>query len=130
MNKHPQTDLEIFAKIIETKLAQTRETIRETQQAITEHSPTLNSNVWSDEANTEIDEMETLIHTLQRAKAFESNLIRAQLRLKNQTYGICHLTGELIPKERLCAHPTATTTLAAKIKAKEEIENVVKTKPE
>ena len=36
------------------------------------------------------------------------------MELKNKTYGICRVTGKLIPKERLRAVPHATLSIEAK----------------
>ena len=36
------------------------------------------------------------------------------MRIENKTYGICRVTGKLIPKERLRLVPHATLTVEAK----------------
>ena len=36
------------------------------------------------------------------------------VRIENKTYGICRVTGQLIPKERLRLVPHATLTVEAK----------------
>ncbi|MDW8089716.1 MAG: TraR/DksA family transcriptional regulator [Bacteroidia bacterium] len=43
-------------------------------------------------------------------------LRRALVRIENGTYGICKVTGKLIPKERLLAVPVAETLLEVKEK--------------
>ncbi len=50
----------------------------------------------------------------QRQYKFIQNLEAALVRIENKTYGICRVTGELIPKERLRLVPHATLTVAAK----------------
>ena len=42
------------------------------------------------------------------------NLEAALVRIENKTYGICRVTGKLIPKERLRLVPHATLTVEAK----------------
>ena len=42
------------------------------------------------------------------------NLQAALIRIENKTYGICRVTGKLIPKERLRAVPHATLSIEAK----------------
>jgi DnaK suppressor protein len=37
------------------------------------------------------------------------------VRIKNRTYGICTVTGKLIPKERLIAVPHTTQSIEAKM---------------
>jgi RNA polymerase-binding transcription factor DksA len=50
----------------------------------------------------------------QRQYKFIQNLEAALVRIENKTYGICRVTGELIPKERLRLVPHATLTVKAK----------------
>ena len=45
---------------------------------------------------------------------FIQKLQAALVRIDNKTYGICRVTGELIPKERLRAVPHATLSIEAK----------------
>ena len=53
-------------------------------------------------------------HLAQRQMQFIQKLKAALVRIENKTYGICRVTGELIPKERLRAVPHATLTIGAK----------------
>ena len=50
----------------------------------------------------------------QRQYKFIQNLEAALVRIENKTYGICRVTGKLIPKERLRLVPHATLTVEAK----------------
>ena len=50
----------------------------------------------------------------QRQYKFIQNLEAALVRIENKTYGICRITGKLIPKERLMIVPHATTTVEGK----------------
>ncbi|MCB0819363.1 MAG: TraR/DksA family transcriptional regulator [Bacteroidetes bacterium] len=49
-----------------------------------------------------------------RQKKFIENLEAALVRIQNKTYGICRVTGKLIPKERLRVVPHATLSIEAK----------------
>ena len=49
-----------------------------------------------------------------RQQKFIQSLQAALLRIENKTYGICRVTGKLIPKERLRAVPHATLSIEAK----------------
>lgn len=51
-----------------------------------------------------------------RQTQFISKLRAALVRIDNKTYGICRVTGELIPKDRLRAVPHATLSIEAKNK--------------
>ncbi|PZU83181.1 MAG: molecular chaperone DnaK, partial [Chryseobacterium sp.] len=49
-----------------------------------------------------------------RQEKFVRDLKHALIRIENKTYGICRVTGKLIPKERLQAVPHATLSIEAK----------------
>jgi len=51
-----------------------------------------------------------------RQRKFIENLEMALLRIENKSYGICKVTGKLIPKERLMAVPHTTQSIEAKLK--------------
>ncbi|CAN5453424.1 hypothetical protein BH11BAC2_BH11BAC2_06740 [soil metagenome] len=50
-----------------------------------------------------------------RQKKFIEQLEAALIRIENKTYGICRVTGRLIPKERLKAVPHTTQSMEAKL---------------
>jgi RNA polymerase-binding transcription factor DksA len=50
-----------------------------------------------------------------RQKKFIEQLESALIRIENKTYGICRVTGKLIPKERLRAVPHTTQSMEAKL---------------
>ncbi len=49
-----------------------------------------------------------------RQEKFIIHLENALTRISNKTYGVCRVTGKLIPKERLKAVPHATLSIEAK----------------
>lgn len=53
-------------------------------------------------------------HLAERQQKFIEHLQAALMRIDNKTYGICRITGKLIPKERLKAVPHATLAIEAK----------------
>ena len=63
------------------------------------------SNVLSKEENAKLAE---------RQRKFIRDLDLALARIENKTYGICRVTGKLIPKERLRIVPHTTMTIEAK----------------
>ena len=52
----------------------------------------------------------------ERQRKVIQHLQAALVRIENKTYGVCRVTGQLIPKDRLRAVPHATTTVEAKTK--------------
>ena len=57
---------------------------------------------------------EEAAHLARRQQDFITKLKAALVRIDNKTYGICRVTGKLIPKERLRAVPHATLSMEAK----------------
>lgn len=57
---------------------------------------------------------ETNAQLAQRQADYMAKLRGALVRIDNKTYGICRVTGELIPKGRLMAVPHATLSVEAK----------------
>lgn len=51
----------------------------------------------------------------ERLLKFIQGLQAALLRIENKTYGVCRVTGKLIPKERLRAVPHTTLSIEAKL---------------
>lgn len=50
----------------------------------------------------------------ERQRVFINHLRAALVRIENKTYGVCRVTGKLIPKERLRAVPHATLSIEGK----------------
>lgn len=50
-----------------------------------------------------------------RQQKFIEQLENALVRIENKTYGVCRVTGKLIPKERLRAVPHTTQSIEAKL---------------
>ena len=76
-----------------------------------------------DESNPTFKMMEEGASTMQkeissqqagRQMDFIRKLQAALMRIENKTYGVCRITGKLIPKERLLAVPHATLSIEGK----------------
>jgi RNA polymerase-binding transcription factor DksA len=76
-----------------------------------------NTKVLEDGAETA--EKENLSQLAARQLKYITNLENALVRIKNGTYGICTVTGKLIPKERLIAVPHTTQSIEAKMMKKD-----------
>ncbi len=64
----------------------------------------------------ELAAKEELIRDISRQESLLRDLNLALIRIENKTYGVCVISGELIPKARLRLVPHATKTVAAKNK--------------
>jgi len=58
---------------------------------------------------------EEVAQLAQRQEKYIVNLQNALVRIQNKTYGICRVSGKLIPKERLRSVPHATLSIDAKL---------------
>lgn len=63
---------------------------------------------------------EELTNMAARQQKFIQGLRAALVRIENKTYGVCRVTGKLIPKERLRAVPHATMSIEAKLASKKQ----------
>ncbi|NTW31547.1 MAG: TraR/DksA family transcriptional regulator [Bacteroidetes bacterium] len=117
--KYSDEELQEFKEIILNKLKESKNALAILTEAYTtkndhdtnDTSPTFKvleegSNVLSKEENGQL---------AGRQQKFIRDLENALLRIENKTYGICRVTGKLIPKERLKVVPHATMSIEAKL---------------
>ncbi len=118
MRRYSDADLNMFKELINSKL----EVARKELSRLSEQLKNSNANGTDDTAGgyrniddgSETLEKEQLGIMAMRSKKFVENLENALTRISNKTYGICRVTGNLIPKERLMAVPHATLSIEAK----------------
>ena len=116
--RYSDEELEAFRQIINEKLINIREDYAATMRVlmnqdtndVSDTSPTYKSL----EEGSSTQTKEELVQMAQRQQKFIQGLEAALIRIKNKTYGIDRITGELIPKERLRAVPHATLSVASK----------------
>ena len=118
--RYSDDELKEFETLIVRKLDKAREEFRilkETRNrntdAGTDATSGGNTKVLEDGAETA--EKENLSQLAARQQKYIMNLENALVRIKNGTYGICTVTGKLIPKERLIAVPHTTQSIEAKM---------------
>ena len=117
--RYSDAELEEFRTIICEKLSQARaeyDTLRKIvmhngSNDIEDTAPTFKTVV--DDGAFQLSKEEAS-QLAQRQYKFIQNLEAALVRIENKTYGICRVTGKLIPKERLRLVPHATLTVEAK----------------
>jgi DnaK suppressor protein len=83
----------------------------------------IKSNLMTDDSTPTFKVLEEGAATLSKEEAsqraqrlieYMKKLQAALVRIENKTYGVCRVTGKLIPKERLRAVPHATLSLEGK----------------
>jgi RNA polymerase-binding transcription factor DksA len=118
--RYSEEELLEFASLINKKLDKARdeyrilkETLNRNNDEGTDATSGGNTKVLEDGAETA--EKENLSQLAARQQKYIMNLENALVRIKNGTYGICSVTGKLIPKERLIAVPHTTQSIEAKM---------------
>ena len=118
--RYSDKDLKEFEGLIHEKLASAREDLDQLQRSLSHRD----DNSTEDTAPTfkmmedgsETMSREETAQLAARQQKFIQSLENALLRIKNKTYGICRVTGKLIPKARLRLVPHATMSIEAKNK--------------
>ena len=110
--RYSDEELQEFKELILTKLEQAKA-----------NYDRLMEDIRIDESNPTFKMMEEGASTLQkevssqqagRQMDFIRKLEAALVRIENKTYGVCRITGKLIPKGRLMAVPHTTLSLEGK----------------
>ncbi len=123
-SRYSEDELKEFDVLINTKLDKAREEYRILKETLNRHNDegtdaTSGGNTKVLEDGAETAEKENLSQLAGRQQKFIQNLENALIRIKNGTYGICSVTGKLIPKDRLIAVPHTTQSIEAKMMQKD-----------
>lgn len=118
-NRYADNELEEFRAIINSKLENARKELALLQQQMTaanEHGTDDTASTFKIlEDGSDSLAKEEAGQLASRQKKFIEQLENALVRIENKTYGICRVTGKLIPKERLRAVPHTTQSIEAKL---------------
>ncbi len=116
--RYSDSELEEFKDLIELKLEEAH-----VDYSLLVGSLSHNDDHGTDDTGRTFNMMEDGSETLSREEVaqlaarqekFIQSLQAALVRIKNKTYGLCRVTGKLIPKERLRLVPHATMSIDAK----------------
>lgn len=116
--RYSDADLQEFRELIEQKIASAQRDLNTLKDIyengsnnnIDDTSPTFKAF----EEGSEFMSKEANMALAGRQEKFIRDLKNALIRIENKTYGVCRVTGKLIPKERLLAVPHATLSIEAK----------------
>jgi RNA polymerase-binding transcription factor DksA len=118
-NRYSDNELEEFREIINRKLENARKELSLLQAQMTaanEHGTDDTASTFKIlEDGSDSLAKEEAGQLASRQKKFIEQLENALVRIENKTYGICRVTGKLIPKERLRAVPHTTQSIEAKL---------------
>lgn len=114
--RYSSQELKEFEVAIVTKLDGARKELKDILEALArKRENSTDTNIKMLEDSAEVAEKESLGQLAARQRKFIAELEAALLRIKNGTYGICIVTGELIDKARLNAVPHTKYSLVAKL---------------
>ncbi len=117
--RYSDKELQEFKLIIQQKLKETQENYNqlkkyftnEDDNGIDDTSPTFKMI----EDGSGVMTKEEIEQQMMRLEKYIIDLRNALVRVENKTYGICTVTGKLIPKERLRSVPHATKSIEVKL---------------
>lgn len=116
--RYSDAELQEFKELIQRKLHEANEDYELLRSSLSN-----SDNHGTDDTGRTFNMMEDGSQTLSREEVaqlsarqekFVQSLQHALTRIENKTYGICRVTGKLIPKERLLLVPHATMSIEAK----------------
>lgn len=117
--RYSDEELAEFREIIEQKLALAKREYAQILDVLTGRNDNSGDETMPTykvlEEGSATQTKEELTNLAMRQQKFIQGLQAALLRIENKTYGVCRVTGQLIPKERLRAVPHATLSIEAKL---------------
>ncbi len=117
-NRYSDSELKEFRELIDKKLADAREDLRQLKQSLSYADDNSTNDTAASfkmmEDGSETMSREETAQLASRQEKFIGHLESALRRIENKTYGICRDTGKLIRKERLRLVPHATLSIEAK----------------
>ena len=115
--RYSDEELEEFRVLIQGKLKKAQEEYEHLRQMVANEGNDVNDTSPTFkvlEEGASVLNKEEAGRLAARQMKFIQGLQAALIRIENKTYGICRVTGKLIPKERLRAVPHATLSIEAK----------------
>ena len=118
--KYSKKKLAFFKKHIEAKLKNLTDDLDESRDSLessTGSDSLAQESVYSvhmADAGTDSYEREKGYHFINRKTDYIKALTTALERIEDGTFGVCVITGELIPEERMLEVPNATKSVEAK----------------
>ena len=120
--RYSDKELVEFETLIKDKIEKAQNELKILKKSLSRSSEsgTSDTNITSKvlEDGAETSQKESVNELAARQQKFINNLSNALIRIKNGTYGLCKVTGKLIPKARLRAVPHTMLSIEAKLEEK------------
>ena len=110
--RYTDEELQEFKELILSKIEQAQENCNRLNEILMVDESDTTVNMMEEGASTQQKEIAS--QQLQQQMDFIRKLQGALMRIENKTYGVCRITGKLIPKARLLAVPHATLSIEGK----------------
>ncbi len=111
-NRYSDEELQEFKALILEKLEVAKSNYDQLMARIQADESKNSFNMLEEGASTMVQEEAS--QRAARQQDFINKLQAALVRIENKTYGVCRITGKLIPKGRLMAVPHATLSVEGK----------------
>ena len=110
--RYSDEELQEFKTLILEKIEVAKKSYEQLMAQLQADESRNSFNMLEEGANTQ--EQEEASQRAARQQDFIKKLQAALVRIENKTYGVCRVTGKLIPKGRLLAVPHATLSVEGK----------------
>jgi RNA polymerase-binding transcription factor DksA len=132
VNRYSDAELEEFKQLIMSKLERAKEQLEDLQGQLFDFMDSNEEDFGSDyiDDSSTGTQLELLNDMAIRQRKYIKDLENALVRIRNKSYGICVITGELIDKKRLLAVPTTTKSLQAKVQPSTSVKPLRKVEEE
>ncbi len=114
INRYSETDLKEFKDLIDIQLNKAIQEHNRMQERLDDIIDQVDDDSDMIDGSNRGSDREMLSMMLARSRKHIQDLENALLRIRNKSYGICVVTGELIDKRRLLAVLTTTKSLLGK----------------
>ncbi len=116
VTRYSDGDLEEFKAKVLNIYEKAQEELSSLRAQILDTSESMSSDFGNDyvDDSSVVTDLEMLNNMAIRKRKYIQDLENALIRIRNKTYGICAITGELIDRKRLMAVPTTTKSLVGK----------------
>ena len=112
--KYSEKDLKEFQELLTSKRENTELQIIDIDEQLKVMADNGADDSSLDDSSSQIQQKEYLHDQKYRHQKHLRDIENALIRIKNQTYGVCVVTGKLIDKKRLIAVPTTTKSIEGK----------------
>lgn len=114
LTKFSKKELKEFEDLLRDKKEKVELQIQDITEQLDAMSENGNDDASLDDSSAQIQQKEYLHNLKFRHQKHLRDIDNALIRIKNETYGVCVITGQMIDKKRLIAVPTTTKSIEGK----------------